>query len=80
MRGGGESDAGQGMVTGCTLREASLSMPGIMKSKPVNIADSQHVSTEDEDYPAYHTNIEETAVEIVPRQTPGREHQRIDSV
>jgi predicted flap endonuclease-1-like 5' DNA nuclease len=62
--------------TGFMGRDAAVSMPGTLKSKLVRATDPQDVNAEE--YAAYHTDIEEAAVEIITRQTPGREPQQSD--
>jgi predicted flap endonuclease-1-like 5' DNA nuclease len=57
-------------------RDAAVSMPGTLKSKLVRATDPQDVNAED--YAAYHTDIEEAAVEIITRQTPDKKYQLSD--
>ncbi len=62
--------------TGFVGRDAAVSMPGTLKSKLVGANDPQDMNTEE--YAAYHTDIEEAAVEITTRQTPGRDSNQSD--
>ncbi len=64
--------------TGITEGDAAISQPEVHKTEPIKAAELEDVNAED--YAAYHTNIEEAAVEIVSRQPRGRDLQQINAV